>query len=263
MCDGPPNWCRKMTCLARARSRRASRRPQQGGQVQAGDPRRARLEQAPPREAARHPEVGAFAAHRDHLPAHRIATDRPFAQCRSRNSLLLMIAQATSSQALRRSLALATWSRIGRALDAGRARGRARRGRARRGSLGRSALGLEPLADPVVGGLELPPDRLAVDHLERLGQGRRLRPLALAGQQAVGLAEGLEERAPHGGPGNCVARRRRGCARERSGTPSTWLIASSRTSAGSSRTAARAKFGVVVGVRRVRASRRAGRSATS
>ena len=200
----------------RPRGRAAPRRPAAGSAGSGpANPAAPDLEQAPPRERGSSPEVGAAADSSVRSSfAIRSAVDRR--QCRSRNSLLLRIAQATSSHALRRSAARATWARAPARSRVGRARGRGRRGRARRGSPRRRPP--TPSSRPIrlSSASSVRADRLAVDELERLGQRGRLGPLALAGQQAVGLAEDLEEVAPR--PAR-PATARRGRRRGASGTP--------------------------------------------
>ena len=114
--------------------------------------------------------------------------------------MLLIKAQVTSSQALRWSSCWRRWPRKpARSQDVGSRPRVASDSSSRIASSLRSRV--DQAADPVVVGLEQVANGLAVDELKRLGQRRRLRPFTLAGQQAVGLAEDLEERPSHACPG--------------------------------------------------------------
>ena len=207
MCDGPPNWCRKMMCFARAAHAAGSSaaRSRSAGSGPRSPPSRPAAGSAA-RGGRSTSEVGA-----PWFMGRSFRLRQPIRSMPEQEFLAIDQGPGHVFPRLAAVRAPAHVGEDGSPFGGGRARGRGRPGTARRGSprrapcrraAGRSGCRRPPAA----------PDRLAVDELERLRQRRRLGPLALAGQQPVGLAEDLEERAAHPRARQLAARRPAGAA---------------------------------------------------
>ncbi len=289
-CDGPPNWCRKMTCLAFA-----------GGFAPGDSAARSRVGRFSPakpaeptsrgsaREAGGHDsrdkhQTWPYPSRADSpdcigdglITCHVTGGGWPFHSELKRHS-------AWSSEPLNASAGIPCCSASPsrhpprpcggpwpRATWASRPRAPVGRFAAERRQVDlvqrspRRKPGLHQPADPVVVGFELARIASPLMSWNAWASVVDFRTLALAGEQSVGLAEGLEEPTPHPRPGQLRGANRRGGVVENvRAIARAWPMASSRTSAGSSRTERVRE----IRPRRRRWSRsgstRAGRSATS